>query len=192
MKKLILASTSTSRRDLLAQAGFKFSVEPSSYEEDMTIKLPPKKLAIQLSKGKAQAVASRHKSGVVIGCDSFGVFRGEPLGKPATKQQAKEMLERLSGQTHDFITGITVIECASGREVSDVAATKVTFRKLSDSDIETYLKNEDVVNRNAAAYDIQRRGISLVAKIDGDYSNVVGLPLPCLSKILKGFGVEII
>ncbi len=191
MKRLILASSSKSRRDLLAQAGLEFSVEPSAYEEDMTIKLPPKKLAIRLSQGKARDVAARHKNGLVIGCDSFGVFRGKPIGKPHTQKEAKEMLRILNGQTHDFITGITVIDCASGREISDVVASKVSIRKLTDNDIDAYLKNESVVNTNAAAYDIQRRGILLVAKIDGDYSNVVGLPQPKLTQNLEGLAIHL-
>jgi septum formation protein len=112
MKKLILASQSPARREILQTTGYPFVVEVSDYEEDMTLKLEPNDLAIHLSKGKAKDVASRHKDAVILAADSFAVFGNELLGKPHTQERAKEMLAMLSGPCHSFVTGFTIIDGA--------------------------------------------------------------------------------
>ncbi|MBI4034666.1 septum formation protein Maf [Candidatus Saccharibacteria bacterium] len=191
VKQLILASGSRGRKLVLEKIGVPFIVDASQYQEDMTLDLPPKQLAIKLSQGKAREVAARHKNAVVIGADSFGIFKGQLLGKPQTHKKAKEMLSALSGQTHSFITGFTIIDSDSKLETSDVAETRVTFKKLSDSEIDNYLAKENVLN-NAAAYIIQGLGAVLVEKIGGDYENVIGLPLSKVAQALKDFDIQII
>jgi septum formation protein len=191
MKKLILASQSPARREILQTTGYPFVVEVSDYEEDMTLKLEPNDLAIHLSKGKAKDVAFRHKDAVILAADSFAVFGNELLGKPHTQERAKEMLAMLSGQCHSFVTGFTIIDGANGQEFSDVVETKVYFRELTEEEIDNYLAKENVLN-NAGAYIIQRLGALLVERIDGDYSNVMGLPISKVAQTLKKFEIHII
>ncbi len=191
MKQLILASSSPARNDLLTKTKFPFKVVPSNYEEDMTLKLKPEALAIYLSQGKARDVAVGRKNAVILGADSFAVYKNELLGKPHTLARAKEMLTMLSGQCHSFITGFTIIDADSAKEYSASAVTKVYFRKLSSQEIENYLAKENVL-KNAGAYRLQDLGATLVEKIEGDYSNVLGLPMPKVTQALKNFGINIL
>ena len=191
MKKLILASASPARKQILEGAKVPFTVEVSNYEEDMTLKLPPPELAKFLSKGKARDVAAKHKSGVVLGADSFGVINGQLLGKPHTIQRAKAMLKTLNGQCHIFLTGFTIIDSSTNKEYSEVVETKVYFRKLTPAEINNYVVKENVLN-NAGAYIIHGLGGSLVEKIDGDHNNVMGLPLTKVALALKDFGINLI
>src|SRR3989338_903833 len=110
MKKVILASVSPWRKKILTEAGVRFTVEESGYEEDMSIPLAPRALARRLALCKAEAVAKRHKDAVVIGADTFAVFRGKLLGKPHTEKRATEMLTMLSGKTHTLLTGFAIID----------------------------------------------------------------------------------
>ena len=174
---------------MLERARIKFLVDVSNYEEDMTLDMPSAELAKFLSKGKAQNVAARHKSDIVLGADSFVVFNGQLLGKPHTHERAVEMLTMLSGQYHSFITGFTIIDPESGKEFSDAVETKVYFKKLSNTDIANYLAKENVLN-NAGAYIIQNLGSVLVEKIDGSFSNVMSLPMSQVADALKTFGIN--
>jgi septum formation protein len=191
MKSLILASRSPARRELLERTGFSFTVEASNYEEDMTLKLPPKELAIYLSKGKAKDVASHHQAAVVLAADSFAVLDDKLLGKPHTVERAKEILAMLSGRSHSFVTGFTIIDTDSGKEFSGSAETIVYFRDLTPGDINSYVAKEDVLNK-AAAYIIQGLGAILVERVEGDYSNVMGLPLPAVARALKDFDINLL
>ncbi len=191
MKQLILASGSPGRREFLQQAGVPFIVDISNYEEDMTLKMEPAELAMHLSEGKARDVAAQHKNAVVLAADSFAVFNGQLLGKPHTLARAKEMLQMLSGQCHSFITGFMIVDTDSGKTHSDSDETKVYMRKLTSDEIDGYLAKEDVLER-AAAYRIQNLGAVLVEKIEGNYSNVIGLPFPKVAKALHDFGIEIL
>ncbi len=189
MKHLILASGSSARKEILGRTGFPFIVDASKYEEDMSLNLEPTELAKHLSRGKAREVASRHKNAVILAADSFAVFNGELMGKPHTTEKARQMLATLSGQRHSFITGFTILDTDTGKEHSDAAETKVYFRELSGEEIDGYLAKENVLN-NAGAYIIQSLGAVLVERIEGDYSNFMGLPLPKVAKALKEFDVN--
>jgi septum formation protein len=188
---LILASQSPARREILQSTGYPFVVEVSNYEEDMTLSLPPKDLAVHLSRGKAKDVASGHQDAIILAADSFAVFEDKLLGKPHTIERAKEMLIMLSGQCHSFVTGFTIIDGASGQEFSNAVETKVFFRELTPEEIDGYLAKENVLN-NAGAYIIQQLGALLVEKIDGDYSNVMGLPISKVAQALNKFGINLI
>lgn len=155
----------------------------------MTLNLKPAELAIHMSKGKAEAVAAHHKNSVILAADSFAVFNEKVLGKPHTIEKAKEMLTALSGNYHSFITGFTLIDTDSGKKFSDSDETKVYFRKLTPEDIEGYLAKENALN-NAGAYIIQSLGAVLVERIDGNYSNVMGLPVAKVAEALKDFGIN--
>jgi len=185
-KKLILASSSPRRKTLLEQIGLEFVVDSSQYEEDMTIKVEPQTLARILARGKALDVAQRHKEGLIIGADTFLAFGDTVLGKPKSEVEAVTMLERLAGRTHSVISGVAVIDAATEKEEVRAVETLVTFRDLSQEEIEEYVATGEPLDK-AGAYGIQGRGAVLVEKIKGDYCNVVGLPLATLMEMLRQF-----
>ena len=188
MKQLILASQSPSRKQLLEFAGVEFTVEPSNYEEDMSLEMTPAELAKYLSAGKARDVAAHRKNAVILGADSFAVYEGELLGKPHTFERAKEVLTMLSGKSHDFLTGFTIIDADTGEEYSEVVKTKVYFKTLTSDEIDNYLAKEDV-RKNAGSYRSQELGSVLVEKMEGSATNIVGLPMSQVATALKKFGI---
>lgn len=190
MKEIILASVSEQRKLLLENIGLKFKVEKSDYKEDMGLRLKPHNLAKFLSKGKAKAVAKKHKNAIVIGADTFIVFKGKLLGKPYTREKAKKMLKKLSGKWHSIITGFTVIDTAQNKSISGSEETKVFIKKLSSREIDDYVKTGEPLNK-AGSYAIMQLGSCIVGGISGDYSNVSGLPMIALSSALKKFNVNI-
>ena len=162
----------------------------SDYEEDMTLPLPPDKLAKFLSKGKALSVVPKYKNAIIISADTFVSFRGKVIGKPHTKEKAFEMLSELSGRTHSVFTGFTIINTKNKKIISNAVETKVTFKKLSPEMINEYIKNGKPL-KYAGAFtlrDIEARGF--VKKIEGDENNVIGLPVQSVLKELKKFGVK--
>lgn len=189
MKKLILASSSPRRKELLEQVGFTFEIQPSSFEENMAQDLPPLELAKQLSLGKAQDIANKNSDSIVLGADTFIAFDNHILGKPHTPEKAKEILKLLSGKWHSVITGFTIIDTETKKKVSESVETKVYFRELIDSEIDEYIATGEPLDR-AGAYAIQERGALLVDHIEGDYSNVVGLPITVVALALKDFDVK--
>jgi septum formation protein len=191
MKRIILASGSPRRKELLEQVGLEFEVIPSDYEEDLSLELGPHDLAKALSLGKVQDVANKHRDAVVIGADSLLVFEGRGYGKPADGKEVKELLSRLSGKRHEVVTGLTIIEAGVGRVVSKAVETKVYFRKLTEGEIEAYVASGEPMGK-AGAYAIQGLGAVLIEKIEGDFYNVVGLPVAVVAESLKEFGVEVL
>ncbi len=139
MKKIILASGSQGRRDLLNQIGLEFEVDPSNYEEDMTLKMEPSKLAEFLSLGKAKDVAKRHENSIIIAADTFCILDKEILGKPHTKENAKIMLNKLSGKAHSVITGFTIIDTETNKQATRSVETKVFITDISEKDIDDYI-----------------------------------------------------
>jgi septum formation protein len=192
MPKIILASASPRRKALLGKLQIPFTVEVSNYEEDNNLKLKPLELAKVLSSGKAEAVAERHKGedAIIIGADTFVVLDGKILGKPHTSEKAKEMIKEMSGRAHFVITGFTIIDAKSGEKVSKAVESKVYFRELTDDEIDAYVKTGEPLDK-AGAYAIQEAGSVLIEKTEGDYTNIVGLPLPALIEELKKFGINL-
>jgi septum formation protein len=190
MRKIILASTSPRRKELLAKTGLKFSVVPSDYEEDMTLKLSPKKLAKVLSMGKAEAVAKRYKDAIIIGADSFVAYKNDLLGKPHTVERARMMLRQLSGKMNSVITGFSIIDTKTGKRVSRAIECKVYLRKMTDCEIDAYIKTGEPLER-AGAYSAQERGSVFVRKTEGNFFTIVGLPVYELTQELEKFGVEV-
>ena len=191
MKKIILASASPGRKGLLLQMGLEFEVDPSDYQEDMTLEMEPNKLAEYLSLGKAKNVALRHKNSIIISADTFCVLGGEILGKPHTKENAKKMLGKLNGNVHSVITGFTIIDTETNKQVSKSVETKVYFRNVAEKEIDAYISLGEPLTK-AGGYAMQHRGGLFVEKIDGDYFNIVGLPMAPLFEELKKFGVDIL
>jgi septum formation protein len=190
MKKIILASTSPRRHALLRQIGLKFEIVPSNYEEDMTLKLLPNKLAMFLARGKAYDVAKRKKSGIVIGVDTFVVLNKEVIGKPHNKIKAKETLQKISNKTLKVYSGVAIIDAKTKKEIIDYEISKVKIRKISASEIRKYIATKEPLDK-AGAFGMQGLGAIFVSKIDGCYSNVVGLPLHNLEKNLAKLGIDI-
>jgi len=191
MKTIILASASPRRKELLRKIGLKFKVEPSNYEEKVSQDLEPHELAKSLSLEKARLVAPKYKNALIIAADTFIVFEGKILGKPHTETEAKQMLETLNGKPHSVITGFTIVDTGSNKAVSEAVETKVYLRKLSSHEIDAYVQSKEPLDK-AGAYAIQGLGSVIVEKIEGDYFNVIGLPLSALTERLKEFGVSIL
>ncbi|MCM3743477.1 Maf family protein [Sporosarcina luteola] len=184
---IILASGSPRRQELLGSLGIQFDTMPSDVEEVMELVDQDfadyvQKLAVK----KATAVAERQLDAVIIAADTIVVFGGEVYPKPSTKEQAESFLRTFSGKTHSVFTGISIL----GNGLSKVfsAETKVTFKELDDPLIKSYVNSGDPMDK-AGGYGIQTAGALLVEKIEGDYLNVVGLPLSKLVEILREEGI---
>lgn len=189
MKEIILASSSQQRSDIFKRAGIPFTAEDSGYEEDMTLPLPPRELALHLAEGKARVVAERHPDAVVIGADTIVVCGDEIFGKPLDVARAREMLQKLSGKTHSVLTGFVILEMNSGKKIARAVETKVHFKTLSLEEIDTYIATGESLGK-AGGYAIQGAGARFVERLEGDVDNVVGLPLKALLEELAKFGVE--
>ena len=187
----MLASSSPRRRELLSLTGLSFTVEPSDYEEVLSTEISPRLLARRLSRAKARAVSGRHKNAIVIGADTFIVFGKRILGKPSDKTEAKRLIRLLSGKSHSVVTGFTIVDTLTGKWLSRSVETRVWFRRLTEKEISSYAETGEPLDK-AGAYAIQGLGSLLVEKIQGDYFNVVGLPLGPLMESLKKFGVRVL
>lgn len=181
--ELVLASSSPQRRMLLEQVRIAARVEPPDFGESALPGEVVAALVERLAIGKARAVA-RGKN-LTIGADTLVVLDGVPLGKAPTSDLARSMLDRLNGRTHEVLTGVAVV--CNDQVQSAVVSTDVKFRKLDPEDIDWYLGLGEWRDK-AGAYAIQGAGAVLVEGIDGDYTNVVGLPLVELDQLLAGFG----
>jgi septum formation protein len=194
MPDIILASASPRRADLLAQIDFPFRVHPSILnEEGGSVHLggeASEALACRLARAKAEEVAARVGRGLVIGADTTVVCDGIAYGKPRDAEEAQAILLRLAGRTHQVITGVAVVEAETGRAEVAVAVTQVRMRAFDAAEAAAYVATGEPLDK-AGAYAIQGRGALLVEGIEGDYSNVVGLPLPVLAMLLRRFGVGI-
>ena len=153
--------------------------------------LKPHELAQKISLEKAKVVASKHQNVIVIAADTFIVFGGQILGKPHTEKEARQMLEAISGKSHSVITGFTIIDTDKNKTLSKSVETKVYIKKLTLAEIDSYLKSKEPLDK-AGAYAIQGLGAVFVEKIEGDYFNVIGLPLSALTEALKEFGINIL
>ncbi len=197
MKTIILASKSPRRKALLKQLGLKFKVVPSKASENLNPRLRPRGQAEALSLKKAQSVAERYKSRnktelpIIISADTIVAIDDEVLGKPRDDQDARQMLRKLSGRAHSVFTGFTIIDTQSGKTKTDSVETRVYFKNLNEREIREYVKREKLSDK-AGAYAIQGLAAVFVEKIEGDYSNVVGLPLYALVIELRKFGITVL
>jgi septum formation protein len=178
---LVLASTSPQRRAILEQLGLPFDVVPPSYVEDDGPEASPEELVKEHAMGKAHSVADRAGERPVLGVDTTVVLDGMVYGKPQGAGQAEEMLEALSGRTHEVVSGLCLLTLAW--EEVEAETTRVSFRALTPRDIARYVAEGEWDGR-AGAYAIQGLGASLAERIEGDYLNVVGLPAALLIRLL--------
>lgn len=174
--KLILASNSPRRSYLLAQAGLEFDVIPSNFDESSVPLNDPASYVRALSEAKAADVCTRFPDRWVIGADTIVQINGRILGKPVDMPSARTMLQQLSGRTHQVFTGFTIGCLNRNRKFTAVISTDVTFKKLTKDEIEWYIHTQEPFDK-AGAYAIQGLGTFLVKRIEGSYTNVVGLPV---------------
>jgi septum formation protein len=191
MKRIVLASASPRRRELLEQIGLRSEVDPTDYDEGKVSAAEPHEMARELSLGKARAAAQKHRKALIIAADTLVLLEGRVFGKPHTDAQAREMLRALSGRTHSVITGFTVLDTETGKVVSKSVETRVHMRRLTLREIHAYVRTKEPLDK-AGGYAIQERGAVLVDRIEGDYSNVVGLPLSALAEVLEEFGINVL
>jgi septum formation protein len=191
MKKIILASSSPRRKALLKQLGLKFTVDASVQEDVEFTGQKPHEIAREISLKKAQSVANNYPDAIIIAADTFGVIDGNIIGKPHSANQAQAMLTLLSGKSHTVITGLTVLDTATHKTISRSVETTVYMKPLTKAEIESYVKTGEPLDK-AGAYAIQGLGASIVEKIEGDYFNVIGLPLCILGEVLKEFAIQIL
>lgn len=188
--EIILASASPRRADLLRQIGVKFSVCASDTAEIADDNLPIKERIMQLALEKAANVAKGFSEGIVLGADTVVVCDDVILGKPKDREEAKAMLQRLSGRSHQVMTAVALIDAATKRKWQAIQVSEVVFRALTEDDIEAYLLTGEYRDK-AGAYGIQGFGALLVESIFGCYYNIVGLPLKMTADGLKEMGVNL-
>jgi len=182
--KLILASASPRRQQLLKTAGFSFEVIPANIDETPNPSHTPEQLVHTLAEQKCMAVYNKMPNTIVIGADTIVVIDGIILGKPSNEAEVFAMLKRLQGRPHIVYTGVCI--CGTQKSVTFSESTKVYMRSLSDEEIYEYIATGEPMDK-AGSYGIQERGATLIERVEGDYFTVVGLPLCRLSQELKEF-----
>ena len=194
MYKLILASASPRRKELLEQVGAEFEIIPARGEEIITGSRP-EEVVVELSVQKAEEVAGRieEEDVVILGADTVVVFGGMILGKPKDEADAKRILEMISGNTHSVYTGVTWIVRKDGKSEchSFYEETKVTMYPMTKQQILSYIRTGEPMDK-AGAYGIQGKGAVYIEKIQGDYNNVVGLPVAKILWRMRKSGIEIL
>lgn len=174
--RLILASVSPRRIELLRLTGADFEVMPSGIDEAFRRGEAPREHALRLSAEKALAVARIHTDCWVLGADTIVVVAGEVLGKPASVADAKEMLKKLSGREHEVFTGFSIARQGKGILIREVVESKVLFREITDDEMDWYTGSDEPYDK-AGAYAVQGMGALFIREIRGSYTNVMGLPL---------------
>lgn len=187
---IVLASQSPRRIELLTEIGLEFTTDPSEFEEK-DIHETPRELAIHNAQGKARDVANRHQDAIVIAADTIGVVGEKILGKPRDRNHAYELISTISGTEHEVITGLCIIDTRSNTELTEAVTTKIFMAPLTEEEIQSYLDSNEWHDK-AAAYAIQGKGSLFIEKIEGDYFNVVGLPLYALQQALKKLDIYLI
>ncbi|MEY8236527.1 Maf family protein [Lachnospiraceae bacterium 66-29] len=194
--KLILASASLRRKELLEQIGADFKVLAAKGEET-AVSTKPERLVLELSAQKASEVAESLPAGadnsIVLGADTIVAFQGEILGKPKNEEDAARMLQMLCGNTHSVYTGVTVIIIEGEKQQlhSFYEETKVTMYPMTERQISSYINTGEPMDK-AGAYGIQGKFAVYIEKIDGDYNNVVGLPVARVYQELRKFGIDLL
>lgn len=186
--KLILASSSPRRRDILKNAGYTFEVKEPNIDENLHIKLPPIDLVMKLALMKANSVFTNADDEVVVGADTIVCIDGKNVGKPENVEQSRSLLRQLSGRLHRVYTGVAIL--SKERQETFFVQAKVNFMKLSEDLINRYIATEEPFDK-AGGYAIQGKGSLLVESIDGDYYGIVGLPIAQLAmRLERDYGIS--
>lgn len=181
---LILASASPRRADLLRSAGFEFDIEAANVDETPRPGEPPAAYTQRVARDKARHVASSHAGEpvIVLGADTEVVLGRRILGKPADEDDARRMLRTLAGQVHEVLTALVLV--GEGREVAEVVTTRVWFTPMTQGEIDWYVASGEPMDK-AGAYAIQGLGARFVERLEGSWSNVVGLPVAVVHRLLR-------
>lgn len=189
--KIVLASGSPRRKEILENMNLKFDIIKSEIEETTIENESPKDLVKRLSYEKAYDIASKNLDSIVIGADTVVVLDNNVLGKPKDEDEAFNMLKQMSGREHDVITGVSILCLDLKKEICDYCVSKVKFKNLSDEEIYSYIKTGECMDK-AGAYGIHGLGGLLDEYIKGDYFNIVGFPISSAAEILKNdFNIDI-
>lgn len=186
--RLILASTSPRRHELLALLHVPFEIVAPTYVERVNPHHSPADQARLFAEGKARSCHDLFADSFIIGCDTLIDLDSNVVGKPTDSADAARMLQRLSGRQHLIHTAVTVISTSTGKLQSAVESVQVWFKHLSSSDVDTYVATGESLGK-AGAYGIQGSGAELIERIEGDYTAAVGLPLNSLARLLRQFGM---
>ncbi|MBI4591680.1 MAG: septum formation protein Maf [Candidatus Rokubacteria bacterium] len=186
-RRLVLASASPRREDLLRQLGVSFEVLPSDVAEQWPPGTP-REAVTGLALAKARSVRGRVGTAVVLGADTAVVLEGQVFGKPRDPEDARGMLRQLRGREHEVITGVALVEAPAGREAATAVVSRVRMRAYDEAEMEAYIASGEPFDK-AGAYAVQGAGSALVAAVQGCYTNVVGLPLTTTRRLLEAWGV---
>ncbi|MGM0653225.1 MAG: Maf family protein [Bacillota bacterium] len=181
---LVLASASPRRAELLRQVGISFTITRPDLEEKPDLQKEPQEIAMALAEDKARFVGQKLDRGIVLAADTLVVYQGQLMGKPEDRKDARRMLRILSGSRHEVITGLVLLDAASGLILKDFSTTTVWIKVLSDQEIDNYVKGGEPLDK-AGAYGIQGKAALFVDRIEGCYFNVVGLPLGLLYEMIQ-------
>ncbi len=187
--KLILASNSRTRKEVLDKVGLIYDVIPSNIEEHSS-KTDPAEYVMDLSRQKAEAVSKNLKEGVILSADSIIYIDDKKLEKPKTKEQAKEMLKKLSGRINYAVTGVTIIDLYQNKSITLNETTEVYFGELTDEEIDWYIENEQYIFERCG-YSIAGKSAIYIPKINGDYYNILGMPISRVYKELSKLGYKL-
>jgi nucleoside triphosphate pyrophosphatase len=192
--RLILASASPRRRELLSRLGLPFEVRPSGIDEVLTREVDAPALATALARAKARDIADQVRAVgdgpvLILGADTLVVLDGRPLGKPGSRDEARAMLRALRARSHEVVTAVALIEVPGGRVVTETVTSRVLMRPYGDPEIDAYVATGEPDDK-AGAYAVQGVGGQLVARVEGCFENVVGLPLVTTARLLRTFGLS--
>ncbi len=189
--EIILASASPRRRELLKEIVPEFTLSVADIPEIAEDGETARTFALRLSEEKARKVSDTLKRGIVIGADTVVTFDGRIFCKPEDRNDAIRILRELSGRTHSVITAFTIIDAENGKTVTRAVESLVTFKSITDEDIESYLEAGESMDK-AGAYAVQGAGKRLIEQTEGSLTNIIGLPLKEVREVLSGFGVSVI
>ena len=189
MVPLVLASSSPRRKEILTAVGWPFEAHASNVDETRLADEGPEDFVTRLARAKAETVARSRLFGLVLGADTTVVVDGEILEKPRDEEDARRMLRALGGRWHEVLTGVALVRAETGQTLTGLERTRVRFAETSNEEIDWHVLTGDVLDK-AGAYAIQGRAALFIEAIDGDYWNVVGLPVRLVYELARGFENE--
>ena len=187
-RRIILASTSPRRIDILSKTDLKFEIVAPEYDEEIHLDLTPLELVKYLTQKKAESVVYKYPDAIIISGDTIIALGEKVFGKPKTPERAKVMLTALSGTVHQVLTGFTILDTKNKKIVTEADVSNVYVKPVSEADIDAYIATGEPLDK-AAAYAIQGEAHKFIEKIEGDYLSIMGLPLARVIEALKEFGI---
>jgi septum formation protein len=189
MPEWILASASPRRKEILDRLGMKFRIDPSHIKEpDCRPDEAPSGYVVRVARMKARETAKEYNTGIIIGADTVVASANDLLGKPASREDARTMLSRLSGRWHEVWSGLCIFDCDKGRSRAGYSCSRVHFRRLASSDIEWYLDRGEYIDK-AGAYAVQGYASLFIDSIEGCYFNIVGFPIALFENLCRKMGI---